>query len=90
MIGALIFATIGVVYLFIQWGIAHSKMEDIDAGTIAFHFGFITAISLPLILLNTTGSVAGLITGAAIGAVIALTTYLLLRRSRATHSRNTL
>ncbi len=89
MIGAAIFTIVGTIYVFIQWGIARSKMEDIDSDTLPFDLGFITAISLPLILLNSTRSITGLILGAAIGAILALATYLLLRRHRATHTRTT-
>ncbi|MDR6639573.1 hypothetical protein [Paenarthrobacter nitroguajacolicus] len=89
MMGALIFMVISMIYLAIEWGIAHSRMEDIDPDTLPFDLGFITAISLPLILLNSTRSITGLILGAAIGAILALGTYLLLRRHRATHPRTT-
>lgn len=89
IIGAAIFGIIGTIYLFIQWGIAHSRMENVDSDTLTFDMGFIAAISLPLILLNITGSITGLILGAVIGAILALATYLLLRRYRATHKRAT-
>ncbi|YCK79670.1 hypothetical protein M1D89_01145 (plasmid) [Arthrobacter sp. D3-18] len=91
MIGALIFAAIATIYLGIGWMIAHSRMEDLDDDndTLPFHIGFVTAISLPLILLNNMRSITGLILGAAIGAFLALGTYLLLRRHRATHPGTT-
>ena len=89
MMGAAVFMFVGLIYLFIQWGIAHSRMEDIDSDTFPFDLGFITAISLPPILLNSTRSITGLILGAAIGAILALGTYLLLRRTHATHIRAT-
>ncbi|MBU8867841.1 hypothetical protein [Paenarthrobacter aromaticivorans] len=89
MIGAAIFGIVATIYLFIQWIIAHSRMEDIDSDTLPFDLGFVTAISLPLILLNSMRSITGLILGAVIGAILALTTYLLLRRRRATHTRTT-
>ncbi|SEJ78722.1 hypothetical protein SAMN04487917_11396 [Arthrobacter sp. yr096] len=89
MIGAAVFMLVGVIYLFIQWMIAHSRMEDIDSDTLPFDMGFIAAISLPLILLNIMASMTGLILGAVIGAILALATYFLLRRYRATHKRAT-
>lgn len=91
MMGALIFTAVATIYLGIGWMIAHSRMEDLDDDhdTMPFHIGFVTAISLPLILLNNMRSITGLILGAAIGAALALATYLLLSRHRATHSRTT-
>lgn len=89
IIGAAIFGIVAMIYLFIQWGIAHSRMEDIDSDALPFDVGFVTAISLPLILLSNMGSTTGLIIGAAIGVILALVTYLLLRRYRATHPRTT-
>ncbi|AFR31309.1 hypothetical protein ARUE_232p01010 (plasmid) [Arthrobacter sp. Rue61a] len=91
VMGALIFAAVATIYLGIGWMIAHSRMEDLDDDndTMPFHIGFVTAISLPLILLNNMRSITGLIIGAAIGAALALGSYLLLRRYRATHPRTT-
>lgn len=89
MMGAAIFAAVAMIYLAIEWGIARSRMEDVDHDTLPFDFGFVAAISLPLILLNITASTTGLILGAVIGAILALGTYLLLRRYRATHKRAT-
>lgn len=89
MMGAAVFMFVGLIYLAIQWGIAHSRMKDIDSDSLPFDLGFITAISLPLILLNSTRSITGLILGAAIGAILALGTYPLLRRHHATHPRTT-
>lgn len=91
MMGALIFSAVAAIYLGIGWMIAHSRMEDLDDDneTLPFHIGFVTAISLPPILLNNMRSITGLILGAAIGAFLALGTYLLLRRHRATQRRTT-
>jgi|GEM_PF-5634578 len=91
VIGTAIFAAVATTYLGIGWMIAHSRMEDLDDDndTLPFHIGFVTAISWPLILLNKTGSITGLILGAVTGAILALVTYLLLRRRRATHPRTT-
>ncbi|MCP1415456.1 hypothetical protein [Paenarthrobacter sp. A20] len=91
MMGALIFSAVATIYLGIGWMIAHSRMEDLDGDndTLPFHIGFVTAISLPLILLNSTRSITGLILGSAIGAILALGVYLLRRRHRATHPRTT-
>ncbi|WP_236558800.1 hypothetical protein [Arthrobacter sp. 9V] len=91
VMGALIFTAVATIYLGIGWMIAHSRMEDLDddTDTMPFHIGFVTAISLPLILMNNMRSITGLIIGAAIGAALALGIYLLLRRYRATHPRTT-
>ncbi|WP_314326685.1 hypothetical protein [Paenarthrobacter ilicis] len=91
MIGTAIFAAVATTYLGIGWMIAHSRTEDLDDDndTLPFHIGFVTAISWPLILLNNTRSITGLILGAVTGAILALVTYLLLRRHHATHPRTT-
>ena len=65
MMGALIFTAVATIYLGIGWMIAHSRMEDLDDDndTMPFHIGFVTAISLPVILMNTMRSITGLIIG---------------------------
>lgn len=89
MMGALIFLVVATLYLGFGWMIAQSRMEDIESDTLPFDFGFITAISLPLILLNSMRSMTGLILGVVIGAILALGIYLMRRRRRATHPGTT-
>ena len=90
MVTAGIFTMVAVIYFGIQWMMKHSRMEDAEADTFPYDLGFVTSISLPLILLAITASITGLVTGVTLGAILAAVMYFLLRRAQATQKRATL
>lgn len=90
MIGAATIGIVATIYLLIGWMIAHSRGESAleKSDDLPFHIGFVCAISLPLSLVTTSG-IPGLVVGSILGAILALATSLLRRRSSATPTGTT-